>query len=71
MCVNVVAIAVDVDDKQIFMGDVHGDIEAFAICLQLADLVNDNGDWAGGTTVLVQVKSIKNHIQWCYATASI
>jgi hypothetical protein len=37
------------------MGDVHGDIEAFAACLQMAGLVDDNGDWAGGTTVLVQV----------------
>jgi hypothetical protein len=38
------------------MGDVHGDIEAFAACLEMAGLVDDNGDWSGGTTVLVQVR---------------
>jgi hypothetical protein len=53
------------------MGDVHGDIEAFAVCLQMAGLVDDNGDWAGGTTVLVQVKCLHKSSHEMVTTGSV
>jgi hypothetical protein len=37
------------------VGDVHGDLEAFKAILAEAGVIDANGEWAGGETVLVQV----------------
>ena len=42
-------------DKIVAMGDLHGDIYAFKRALRLGELIDENDDWIGGSTVLVQV----------------
>ena len=42
-------------DRLVAIGDVHGDAVALRSCLKLAGLLSDSGQWAGGTTHLVQV----------------
>lgn len=39
----------------IVIGDIHGDWEMTIKSLKLAELINNNGDWIGGDTVVVQV----------------
>lgn len=41
-------------ERLIAMGDVHGDYEAMMQALFLAGLVDDAGDWSGGTSWVVQ-----------------
>ena len=41
--------------RVVAFGDVHGDINAALDALQLADLIDDNRDWRGGNTYVVQV----------------
>ena len=42
-------------DRIISIGDVHGDVRALRACLDIAQLVDQDGNWAGGRTHLVQV----------------
>lgn len=42
-------------ERIVAIGDVHGDHDAFTRCLLAAGIINEDGDWAGGDTVLVQV----------------
>lgn len=42
-------------DRIVTLGDVHGDAKALRACLKMADLIDCDGNWAGGTTHLVQV----------------
>lgn len=42
-------------DRIVAIGDVHGDLDAFNASLQSAGIVDDEGNWCGGSTVLVQV----------------
>ena len=41
--------------RVVAMGDVHGDIDALRRAMGLAGLINEDGQWVGGETVLVQV----------------
>lgn len=41
-------------DRLIAMGDVHGDLAALTNALLLAEVVDDDGRWIGGQTVVVQ-----------------
>ena len=36
------------------IGDVHGDIDGLLITLYCAELINENGDWIGGNTIVIQ-----------------
>ena len=42
----------------IAVGDVHGDFEQFALILKSAGLIDDKGDWVGGTAHLVQTGDV-------------
>jgi hypothetical protein len=42
-------------DRIVAVGDVHGDMRAFRKSLQAAGVIDQDGEWAGGKTVLVQV----------------
>jgi hypothetical protein len=42
-------------DRIVTVGDVHGDANALHACLKMADLIDDDGNWAGGKTHLAQV----------------
>ncbi len=42
-------------NRIIAIGDVHGDAKALRACLDMAGLVDKDGNWAGGDTHLVQV----------------
>ncbi|MBW2253393.1 MAG: metallophosphoesterase [Deltaproteobacteria bacterium] len=44
--------------RVIAIGDLHGDLEHSLAVLRLADLVDDQGRWAGGSTVLVQTGDV-------------
>ena len=36
------------------VGDIHGDYSAFEEVMSRAGIIDENGDWSGGTTILVQ-----------------
>ena len=40
--------------RVIAVGDLHGDLDNALQVLQMAEVVDDNGDWVAGDTVLVQ-----------------
>eukprot|EP00286_Rhodomonas_abbreviata_P007671 CAMPEP_0181325134 /NCGR_PEP_ID=MMETSP1101-20121128/20753_1 /TAXON_ID=46948 /ORGANISM="Rhodomonas abbreviata, Strain Caron Lab Isolate" /LENGTH=165 /DNA_ID=CAMNT_0023433401 /DNA_START=514 /DNA_END=1008 /DNA_ORIENTATION=+ len=40
-------------ERIVAIGDVHGDVNAMRRCLEAACLVDEEGDWAGGSTHLV------------------
>jgi hypothetical protein len=42
-------------DRIIVIGDIHGDMEMTRELLKVAKVINDNDDWIGGNTVVVQV----------------
>jgi hypothetical protein len=42
-------------NRIIAIGDLHGDAKALRACLDMAGLVDQDGNWAGGDTHLVQV----------------
>ena len=42
-------------DRVIAIGDVHGDFERLTTVLRSASLINEDGNWTGGMTHLVQV----------------
>jgi len=44
--------------KIVVIGDVHGDLKAFIHCLKNNKLVNDNLDWIGGKTHVVQMGDV-------------
>jgi hypothetical protein len=44
-------------NRIIAIGDVHGDAKALRACLDMAGLVDKDGNWAGGDTHLVQARS--------------
>src|SRR5215471_2624960 len=46
---------VGAEQRIIAIGDVHGDLSDFVAILQQVGLTNENRQWSGGTTVLVQV----------------
>ncbi|CBJ28039.1 calcineurin-like phosphoesterase family protein [Ectocarpus siliculosus] len=52
------ATVVPAAERLVVIGDVHGDIDAFRSCLQMADLVDAEDKWAGGETVVVQMGDI-------------
>lgn len=39
----------------IAIGDIHGDLDLALKCLRLGNLIDENHDWIGGQTVVVQV----------------
>jgi hypothetical protein len=41
-------------ERLVALGDVHGDIEAMRAALSLAGVIDDDDDWIGGETVVVQ-----------------
>src|SRR6516165_12305806 len=43
------------EQRIVAIGDVHGDLPDFAALLQQTGLINENRQWSGGATVLVQV----------------
>ena len=45
-------------DRIVAVGDVHGDYEQFVKLLRSAGLIDDNEDWAGGQTHLVQTGDV-------------
>lgn len=40
------------------VGDIHGDLSALKQTLQVAQVINNKGDWIGGETVLVQTGDV-------------
>jgi hypothetical protein len=42
-------------DRIIVIGDIHGDMEMTRELLKVAKVINNNDDWIGGNTVVVQV----------------
>jgi Calcineurin-like phosphoesterase len=42
-------------DRVVAIGDVHGDFERFTAVLRSAGLIDEDGNWTGGKTHLVQV----------------
>ncbi len=44
--------------RVIAIGDLHGDLEATHLALRLGGLIDANGGWSGGDTVLVQLGDI-------------
>ncbi|GAW82393.1 shewanella-like protein phosphatase 1 [Plasmodium gonderi] len=44
--------------KIIAIGDIHGDIESLKLILRHSNLINENDDWIGENTLLVQVGDI-------------
>lgn len=45
-------------DRIVAVGDVHGDLAATREVLSLAGLIDQEGHWSGGTTILVQTGDI-------------
>jgi hypothetical protein len=45
---------IDAPERLIGFSDVHGDMQATLDVLQLAELIDDDGHWTGGETVVVQ-----------------
>ena len=45
-------------ERIVAIGDVHGDYEQFVKLLRTAGLIDDNEDWAGGPTHLVQTGDV-------------
>lgn len=45
-------------DRIVAIGDVHGDVDALAGCIKLAGLMDENQNWTGNTTQLVQLGDI-------------
>lgn len=45
-------------DRIVAIGDVHGDARALHALLRSAGVLSENGEWAGGRTVLVQVGDV-------------
>ena len=41
--------------RVVAIGDVHGDVDALLLALALAEVVDDEGNWSGGESVVVQV----------------
>jgi hypothetical protein len=39
----------------IAIGDIHGDMQLLLKCLQIAKVIDNNNNWIGGTTIVVQV----------------
>ncbi|KAM3702314.1 hypothetical protein ACB094_04G019700 [Castanea mollissima] len=44
--------------RLVAIGDLHGDLEKSKQALRLAELINDSGDWTGGSTTVVQVGDV-------------
>ena len=44
--------------RLVAIGDLHGDLEKSKEALRLANLINDSGDWTGGSTTVVQVGDV-------------
>ena len=44
--------------RLVAIGDLHGDLEKSKQALRLAKLINDYGDWTGGSTTVVQVGDV-------------
>ncbi|PYT21070.1 MAG: hypothetical protein DMG57_39860 [Acidobacteria bacterium] len=42
-------------DRLVAIGDIHGDFEWFTAVLRSAGLLDEDGNWTGGKTHLVQV----------------
>jgi len=47
-----------VTPKIIAIGDIHGDYEAYSTILQMAGLIDAEGEWIGGDAILVQTGDI-------------
>jgi len=45
-------------DRLVAIGDVHGDFEQFTAVLRSAGLIDEDGNWTGGKTHLVQVGDV-------------
>ena len=45
-------------DRIVAVGDVHGDYDQLAATLKSAGLIDDQGNWTGGKTHLVQVGDV-------------
>ena len=42
------------EPRIVAVGDVHGDLQSFEMILQAAQILDKNGNWAGGNSILVQ-----------------
>ncbi|KAJ1477384.1 Metallo-dependent phosphatase-like protein, partial [Baffinella frigidus] len=63
----------EMPDRVVAVGDVHGDVEAMLGCLRIAKMVNEAGDWIGGTSHFVQLGDImdrgdneKSCVDWLF-----
>lgn len=45
-------------ERILAVGDLHGDLKALCAVLLASEVVNDEGDWIGGSTTLVQTGDI-------------
>ena len=54
-CKNIIPTDIGIRERIIVIGDLHGDIDALKKCLEMSKLVNKNGNWIGGNTVLIQI----------------
>lgn len=48
-------LKIDNFSRIIAIGDIHGDLNVLKQCLILGKVVNDNDEWIGGETIVVQV----------------
>ncbi|KAF3963896.1 hypothetical protein CMV_011771 [Castanea mollissima] len=44
--------------RLVAIGDLHGDLEKSKEALRLANLINNSGDWTGGSTTVVQIGDV-------------
>src|SRR5678816_532581 len=42
-------------ERVVAVGDVHGNLEGFTAVLKMSGLIDDQGQWTGGRTTLVQL----------------
>jgi len=48
-------IKLHADQKLYALGDLHGDFEVMWYSLHAADLIDDNGDWTGNDSIVIQL----------------
>jgi hypothetical protein len=57
-CKNIIPTDIGIRDRIIVIGDLHGDVDALKKCLEMSKLIDSNGNWIGGNTVLIQIGDI-------------
>lgn len=53
--VNRIPTIIGKKERIIAIGDIHGDFKLLKECLRLCDVIDNNNNWIGGKTIVVQV----------------